>query len=228
MMFNNCDLPLNKAQKFQQLIAQKQPKVKHNNKEEVALLTAYNAGNEDAGWELLVRYAEIVSYIYRQPHKPQFKKGSKILIDWTPQDREDLFQEILYHFFNLLTEYDPAQGELQGLIKGKLHLRVYDNFFEDVADIKINEFELNEELDIEDKMRDIIQNADTRKAPSEYLELYMALNELSSKQREVLEYSIVKGWSTPEIQQEMGTTTNVRMIKKRAIEKLQKLLSKEG
>jgi RNA polymerase sigma factor (sigma-70 family) len=228
MMFNNCNLPLNKAQKFQAFIAIKQPKAVHKNQEELSLLKAYNAGNEEAGWELFVRYAEIVSYIYRLPHKAQFKKGSKVLIEWTPQDREDLFQEIALHFFTLLTEYDPEQGELQGLIKGKLHLRVYDNFFEDVADIKINEFELNEDLDIEDKLRDILQSSENGKAPSEYLELYMALNELSSKQREVLELTIVKGWNASETAQEMGLKAPaVRKLKERALEKMTMLLTKE-
>jgi RNA polymerase sigma factor (sigma-70 family) len=171
----------------------------------------------------------LISYIYRNPHKAQFKKGSKVNIDWTPQDKEDLFQEICYHFYNLLDEFDPDISELQGLMKGKLHLRVYDNFFEDVADRKINELAFDEDIDIEQKTKDILYNEEVRKStPQDHIELYMALNQLSQKQRNVLELSIVKGWNATEIAKELDIKpAGVRKTKERALTRLKEIMITE-
>lgn len=229
MMFNNCKLPLNKMQKLQQQATRKQKKTTHDNEQDNALIIAYRNGNEDAGFELFRSYLDIVSYIFRNPHKAQFKQGSKVNIDWTPQDKEDLFQEIGYHFFVLLDEYDEELGDFQGLIKGKLHLRVYDNFFEDVADRHINEIVIDEEIDLEQKARDILLNGNPdKKVPADHMELYMALNQISRKQRQALELSIVKGWNASEVAQELGVSpTSVRMLKMRGLESLRQIMTKE-
>jgi RNA polymerase sigma factor (sigma-70 family) len=211
-MFNNNKLPLNKAQKFQQECARKQSKkLEHDQRLELALWKEYMNGNEDAGWELFKSYKDIVAYIYQQPHKAQYKNKTNIRIEWTPAEKEDLFQEIAYQFFKLLHEYDPEMGEIIGIMKGKLHLRVYASFFEDVADQRLNEIEFDDDLGFKERVESY-QNSegddDKKKLPNEYMELYEALGQLSKRQREVVELSILKGWNATVIGDELGISAS--------------------
>lgn len=229
-MFNNCNLPLNKMQKLQQQASRKQKNIAHTKEQDDSLILAYKNGNEGAGMALFESYMNVVSYIYRYPHKSQFKTGSKINIDWTPQDKEDLFQEIAYHFFALIEEYDPEIGKFEGLIKGKLHLRVYNNFFEDFAKRSLSEIALNDELDFEQKAKEIVvsDEATQAKLPKDYIELYNAFNKLSHKERQVMECIVIKGWNASETAQELGILPPaVRKLKERGIKKLTNLLTKE-
>jgi RNA polymerase sigma factor (sigma-70 family) len=205
MMFNNCKLPLNKAQKLQRECSRKVENIKHSQAEDMALLTAYINGNDDAGFELFKSYKDIVSYIYRNPEKAQFKNNTKMRVDWTPMEKEDLFQEIALQFFKLVSEYDPEVGEFVGIVKGKLHLRVYDNFFEDVADQRFNETAYDEEIDFEGKSQSILlDESQHNKHPAQYIELYEAFNRLSKRQREAVELKVTKGWNAREVAEEMG------------------------
>lgn len=227
-MFNNNDLPLNRMQKLQQRAARKQATIKHDNMMDKALAIAYQNGDEEAGLQLLESYIDMVSYIYRYPHKAQYKAKAKISIDWTPEEKEDLFQEICLHFFTLVHEFDPKVAEFQAIIKGKLHLRVYDNFFEDVVDHKFNEIELDETMDFSTKAQEVfLDDEAVKKLPREHIELYQAFNQLSENQRKVLEASITKGWSAPEIATEFGLERdNVRQLLSRGMKRMKELMIK--
>lgn len=222
MIFNN-GLPLTPMQLIQKEIAQRIPAMKHDPKKDNSLINAYLNGDEQAGVELFRSYGDILSYIYRFPHKAQYKKKSKVFVKWIPQDKEDLFQEIAYQFLVLVHEFDSDIQTFEGLIKGKLHLRVYDNFFEHVADQKINEVQYKEGMnDMQETKKNEIRK------PSEHLDLYEALSKLSRKQKKVLELSVVKKWSSAEIAKEIGSTpAAVRKMKERGLNKLRKLLGTE-
>lgn len=228
-MFNNRDLPLNRMQKLQEKASRKTPAIEHDNKQDHALVIAYRNGDEEAGLQLLESYIDMIGYIYKNPHRAQFKKNAKVNIDWTSEDKEDLFQEICLHFFQLVSEFD-GERDFQGLIKGKLHLRVYDNFFEDVVDHKFNEIEFDESFDFEAKSQSILSEETKGSLPSDHLELYQAFNTLGKRQREVVELVIVKGWNSTEVSQELGITpATVRKTLEHGLKKLRaSLIKPEG
>lgn len=228
-MFNNRNLPLNRIQKLQQRASRKQNAIVHDNAQDKALVTAYKNGDEEAGLQLLESYIDLVSYIYRYPQKAQYKTGAKLNIDWTPADKEDLIQEICLHFFALVNEYDAHLGDFQAIVKGKLHLRVYNNFFEDAVTTKFNEIEFDESIDFEAKANSILLDEGmTESLPSQHLELYQALNQLTAQQRDIVTMSIVKGWNSKEISQETGLAhATVRQNLKRGLDKLKTIMIPE-
>lgn len=221
-MFNNNKLPLNKAQKLQRECAGKVKTIKHSQAEDMALITAYQNGDDDAGFELFKSYKDIVSYIYRNPHKAQYKNKTTIQIEWTPAEKEDLFQEIAVQFFKLLGEYDPEVGNFEGIVKGKLHLRTHYHFFQDMAEQRLNEIAYDEEIDFEGKAQNILlDESQHSKHPAHFIELYEAFNKLSKRQREVVEMSVIKGWNSTEIARELEMEAKtVRVHLKRGLDKL--------
>ena len=229
-MFNNGHLPLNLMQELQRKAARGVKPIERNHASDLALIEAYQGGMEEAGMSLFISYLDIVSHIYRFPHKVQFKGTSKLSIAWTPMDKEDLFQEIALHFFDLIDEHDQEVGNFEGIVKGKLHLRVFDNFFEDAVSSKLNEvYEEEPELEaIDPDSQGLTLDDKPTKVPAHYLDLYNALNQLTARQRQIVELSVVKGWNATEIGKELGITpANTRMQLKKALDKLKNIMIPE-
>lgn len=216
-------LPKLEAQLIQQELGRKQEPVRRDPEVDKQLCLAYQAGNEEAAVELIYRYLDKLSYIYRFPTRTKNRGGAKCKIDitssTTKEDKEDLLQEILYHFVKLLLEYDPEQGDLQGLIVGKLHLRVFYYHYGDLVDLRMNEQQLDDNYDMEEEIKEIF--LEEKEVSEQVKELYEALSSLTPRQRQITELTIVKGWTAPEAARELGIEgITVRRAKYEIIKKL--------
>jgi RNA polymerase sigma factor (sigma-70 family) len=222
-------------QKIQQKVQNKVNKIKRDHREDRSLIVAYQNGNEEAGRALLENYLDIISEVYRYPyHRPIQGRSAKGLgarkPDMNAYDKEDILQEILYAFFVLVEEYDEEKN-FEGLIKGKLHHRFFNNFFDEYMEVDLKEEEFEDDfegkyMNLSHKASIIIDSEETpEKLPSNYLELYQAFNQLSKKQREVLELSLIKGWNSSEIAEEIDSSAPaVRKLKERGLEKLKTIM----
>lgn len=217
-------LPLSEAQLIQKELGKRQEDIKRDPLVDKELCLAYQQGDHSAAVKLIYRYLDKLSFVYRFPTRTKNRGGAKCKIDitssTTKEDKEDLFQEIIYHFTKLLLEYDPAEGDLQGLIVGKLHLRVFYYHYGDLVDIRMNEGKLDDNYDMEEEMKDIFLD-DEREVPEEVRQMYLAISELTPNQRDILDKTVVKGWTSTEIASELGFSGNyVRKEKHKVIRKL--------
>jgi len=232
-MVNEKQTANNKAQKFQNRLARKQPLTKHDPKVDNALIVAYVNGDEEAGWELFESYADIASIVYKFPSKPPYKTAAMSKLHYaplSPEDKEDLFQEIAFHFFKLVGEFDPElKKPFEHMVRAKLHQRVFNQYFSEYISVETNETEFDEELDFEAAAHEIVLDESmTQSLPSEHIELYQALNQLSEKQREIVIMSVVKGWNATEIGKELGIKSNAaRQQLFKAMNKLRSILKPE-
>ncbi|AGE60807.1 RNA polymerase sigma factor [Bacillus phage Eoghan] len=217
---------LRELEQFRKRISAKVAPIKRNQDEDMFYWGGYIRGQEWCGFQLLSRYADVVSYIYNVPHKPKHRAASVVTIDWTAQDKEDLYQEILLEFFKLCKEYDPDKGTFAALIIGKLHRRVYNSFFSAVADAKINERALPEGVDFIDEVREILNtDEDEREITPEIANLYSAFNSLTDLQKNVVNLMVLKGWTLKESAEELGMTKQAtRQAKQRAIKNMREYL----
>ncbi|AGE61035.1 RNA polymerase sigma-70 factor [Bacillus phage Finn] len=217
---------LRELDQFRAKISQKVAPIKRDQNRDRFLVGQFIRGMEEAGFELLKNYADVVSYIYNVPHKPKNRAGSTITIDWTFQDKEDLFQEILMHFFELCYEYDVTKGTFAALIIGKLHNKVYRSFFNAVADAKINERALPEGADFIDEVRSILNTEeDEREITPEVANLYAAFNSLTDLQKKVVNLVVIRGWTLKESADELGMSKQAtRQAKERAIKNMREYL----
>lgn len=201
-------LPLSEMQLLQKELATKQPNIIRDPQVDKALCLAYQDGSNEAGLKLIYRYMDKLSYIYRFPTRTKNRGGAKCKIDittsTTKEDKEDLFQEIIYHFLKLLLEYDPAEGDLQGLIVGKLHLRVFFYHYGDLVDLRMNEQELEENYDMEEEMKEIF--LEEKEVPADVKRLYEVLSEFTPKQRQIIDLTVCKGWTNAEAARELGVS----------------------
>lgn len=211
-------------------VSQKQPARKHNEDHDRHRINYYLRGTEKAGLDLMLDYVDVISYIYKRPHKPQFHKNTGLEIDWTAQDKEDLLQEICFHFFQLITEYDPKEGKFEALIKGKLHPRVFQTFAKKACDIKVFETDLEDNNSFEAKTAQILlDDSMTEALPQEYIELYRAFNKLSDKQRKAVELVIINEWNSKQVSEELGCSpSTVRTHLQRGLERLKEIMLPEG
>lgn len=207
-----------------------------DNREDLALIKAYKAGNENAGKALVENYLDIISVIYNNPsNPPKMRKpdGAKFITrPPAPNlyDKEDILQEILYQFFVLIQEYDEDYGlPFYALVKGKLFLRFHNNYYREYFSIKSKECEYTDELEgYYTKLKEQDQEEVPPRRPSDYPQLYEALDKLSNKQRQVVEMSVVKGWDSSFIAEELGMkNSTVRVHLKRGLDKLKTLLGAE-
>lgn len=220
-------LPLSEIQLFQKELATKQENLYRDPEVDKQLCLAYQQGDKDAAIKLMYRYIDKLSYIYRFPTRTKNRGGAKCKIDitssTTKQDKEDLCSEILYHFLKLLTEYDPTEGDLQGLIVGKLHLRVFYYHYGDLIDLRMNEQELDDNYDMEEEIKEIF--LEDKEVPEETRKLYLALSELTPWQRKMLDLYVSKGWTASEVAYELDSTANgIRTAKKKAVRKLKEIM----
>jgi RNA polymerase sigma factor (sigma-70 family) len=224
----------NEIQKLQDKIKFGVDDYPKDNNEDNSLIVAYKNGDTQAGMKLVHNYLDIISYIYKYPFNPP-RRGEKRarFIGKKPHinfhDKEDLIQEILFHFFVLIEEYDPEYGKpFQALVKGKLHHRVHNNFFREFLIIDRHEEEYDEEFESKYKEAHksiLLDEEATEKLPANYIELYQALNQLGARQREVIILSEVKGWNASEIAEELGINpVTVRRAKQEALKKLREIM----
>lgn len=217
---------LTELEGFRKTISSKVAPIKRDQANDMFHWGGYIRGQEWCGFQLLRNYADVVSYIYNVPHKPKNRAGSLVTIDWTASDKEDLFQEILLEFFILCKEYDPDKGTFAALIIGKLHNRVYNSFFNTVADTKINERALPEGADFIDEVREILNTEDDERGISqEIANLYSAFNSLTDLQKSVINLIVMRGWTLKETAEELGMTKQAtRQAKQRAIKNMREYL----
>ena len=201
-------LPKLEAQLLQQELGRKQETIQRDPEVDKQLCLAYQDGSNEAGVQLIYRYLDKLSYIYRFPTRTKNRGGAKCKIDitgsTTKEDKEDLFQEVIYHFLKLLLEYDPAEGDLQGLIIGKLHLRVFYYHYGDLVDLRMNEQELDDNYDMEEEMKEIF--LEEKEVPADVKRIYEVLSELPQQQRQIAELCFIKGWTAKEAANEIGIT----------------------
>jgi RNA polymerase sigma factor (sigma-70 family) len=227
---------MTQIQLLQKRVTRGVEKTEKDNKQDMALLRAYQSGNEEAGMELVENYLDIISEIYRHPFSPQRRGQRKKFVGQKPhigaQDREDFLQEILLQFFVLVGEYDADTGKpFEAIIKGKLHHRAYHSYFSEFLDKHHNE-DANEntfdDLIDEDTTEGLFVSELNEGVPADHLDLYQAMNKLGKRQREVFIMSFVNGWTGEEIAQELGISPNtVWVTKSKALAKMKELLAKE-
>lgn len=222
------------VQKIQQKVSRIVADYPKDAREDKSLIEAFRKGNQDAGKALIENYLDIISIIYNKPSNPpkMRKPDGQRFITRPPapsqSDREDVIQEILYQFFTLVYEYDESfMLPFHALIKGKLFLRFHNQYYREFFEIRSKETEFDEEfvgsygytyeMDLTEE--------EQKKVPAQYLELYEALDKLSKQQREVIELSVVKGWDSTVVAQEIGSTSGaVRKAKERGLDKLKNLM----
>jgi RNA polymerase sigma factor (sigma-70 family) len=222
-------LKKNKVQKMMAKALRGVAPHKHDNNQDKALIVAYLNGDHDAGMALAESYLDFFSTIMNKPTDVPYKSPAmqRLWADPTYHDYEDLFQEILLHFFIMVHEYDPETAPFASFIGSTLKQRVFNNFFSEFLKVKTTEeIEYDDAIDIEGKIQSILLDEDTaKKVPAQYLELYEALNKLSKRQREVIEMSVIKGWDSTVIADELGMSSNtVRVHLKRGLEKLKTIM----
>ncbi|WP_176581299.1 sigma-70 family RNA polymerase sigma factor [Bacillus thuringiensis] len=201
-------LPKLEAQLLQQELGRKQEPIQRDPEVDKQLCLDYQDGSNEAGVALIYRYLDKLSYIYRFPTRTKNRGGAKCKIDitgsTTKEDKEDLFQEVIYHFLKLLLEYDHTKGDLQGLIIGKLHLRVFYYHYGDLVDLRMNEQELDDNYDMEEEMKEIF--LEEKEVPEDVKRIYEVLSELPQQQRQIAEMCFIKGWTAKEAANEIGIT----------------------
>jgi RNA polymerase sigma factor (sigma-70 family) len=220
-------------QKIQQKISKVIPDFPKDSREDKALIKAYKNGSEEAGKALIENYLDIISIIYNKPcNPPRMKKpnGQRFITKPpTPNayDKEDILHEILYQFFTLVHEYDESYNlPFYALVKGKLFFRFHNHYYREYFEIKNKECEYSDEVEaFIGATKDEFPEDKPEKSPSQYIELYDALDKLSKRQREVVEMSIVRGWDSTMIAEELNMSdSTARVHLKRGLEKLKKLM----
>lgn len=222
---NAIKIEKNEVQKFQLSLARvdTNKKVSHDDREDQALIIAYKNGDEDAGWDLMKSYKDVLAVIYRYPTKAPRNTDAQKKLQYdtmTPYEKEDLFQEIAFQFFKLVLEYEPEKP-FEHAVRAILHQRVFNQFFSKELAVRFNEVELEEENNGSTEDSDI----GLKDTPDKHMDLYQAMNQLTGKQREVLELTIVKGWTVKVTAEELGVSVkSVENAKKRGIDKLRLIM----
>lgn len=217
----------NRVQKMMMKALRGVPPQKHDNNLEKSLIVNYLNGDEEAGMKLAELYLDFFSTIMKRPTDVPHKSPAMQRLWANPnyQDYEDLFQEILLHFFTMITEYEPEKAPFASFIGSTLKQRVFNNFFSEFLKVKTTEdMEYDDRLDMGYTESIFIEETKS-KVPAQYLELYEALNRLTTRQRQVIELSIARGWTSKEIAKELNMTPHaVRKSKARGLEKLKKIM----
>jgi len=222
------------VQKIQQRISGVISDFSKDGKEDKALIKDYINGSQEAGRALIENYLDIISIIYNKPSNPpkMRKPDGQRFITRPPvpniHDKEDVLQEILYQFFTLVYEYDESfKLPFYALIKGKLFLRFHNQYYREYFEVRSKEREYVEEFEVFYGFDEIAEEEEvTEKVPSEYMGLYEALNKLSKQQREVIQMSVIKGWNSTVIAQELNINKGaVRVRLTRGLAKLRIIMA---
>lgn len=218
-------LPDNKVQKLMKEALRGVAPKKHDPALDLFLIMEYQAGDEEAGWKLCEEYMDVFSVIMSKPTQPPKKTRAmqKLWVDVTIQDYEDLFQEILYHFLELAKRFQDHKPFAHA-VRAILHQRVFNQHFSEFLEKSRVETEFDDTVRLEYEQR-VQEEVDPPKVPAQFLDLYQALNTLTQKQRQIIELSIFKGWTSKVVAQEIGSNAStVRVTLKNALAKLKKEL----
>lgn len=199
----------------------------HDQITDLMLVEEYRDGNENAMMELIDRYSDVIYFAYNNPAKlPGQKIAKNLSFSFTPEDKEDLWNCAILNFVDLVTHYDEEKGPLEYYVRGTLRYRVFNEFFQVEMEKIINESD--KELDdqfISEFKSIFIEDADY--VPSNYIELYQAMNTLTIRQKQIFEMQVVNGWSHAEVAKELGISAGTVMnTKNTVVRKLQKYLDK--
>ena len=223
-------LPLNRIQLLQRRAWKGVFKQEHDNNRDLALISAYLNGNEEAGMQLVESYLDVFSYILRNPTKPPHRgRMVKGKLNLNYQDYEDMFQELLYQFFKLIEEFDPSYGKpFEHFIRATLHQRFYNRYFADLLEDKSKVIGSPFDEALSNSYEQNILLEEENNTSTKHIRLYQAFNKLTKVQRQILTLSVLKGYSHREIANELGCSVNfVKVNKHRALEKLRNLLGGE-
>jgi RNA polymerase sigma factor (sigma-70 family) len=204
--------------------------MEHDHIQEKAFIIAFQNGEETAGFQLVKCYQDVFSVIINKPTKAPFNSDSmRRLPNGDPcySDFEDIYQAILEQFVEMALEFDTDNDiPFEHKVRRTLHQRFFNRFYSEFLDNRLNEVEYDDKLDSGSTFDLTVD--DEAKIPANYIELYEAFNKLSKKQRQVMELTVMKGWSAPETAKEIGTTASaVRKLKERGIEKLKTVMGAE-
>jgi RNA polymerase sigma factor (sigma-70 family) len=225
-MAQKTKLPDNEIQKLMKQAMRGVAPREHDNHVDLALITAWQNGSQEAGLELAKQYNDVFSVIMNKPTKPprRTRAMQKLFADPTYQDYEDLFQEILFHFLKLASQFEP-EAPFSHAVNGILHQRVFNQYFSEYLETQKLETEYDDAIHGGAVEESIFLDKEIESLPAQHLELYNALNKLTSKQRQVIEMSVVKGWSAPEIAREIDMKAPaVRKHLERGMKKLKELM----
>jgi RNA polymerase sigma factor (sigma-70 family) len=170
-------------------------------------------GNEQALFELIEDYNDLIAYVYHNPGKPPQVNGCKLpgfkLTDETAEDKEDLFSEIYTVFVECVHAYDDSKGTFANFIWYNLPIRVRDNYFRSVADdrtYKLKE-EYNDEIVVsEESTENLFIEPTKNNLTEEQMFALMAYNELTEKQRQVVMLKCFENYSHALVAETMGIT----------------------
>lgn len=176
---------------------------------EHSLILAFQGGSKEAGWELFKLYQDVFSVIISRPSQPPFNSESMRTLpsgDPTYSDYEDIYQEIAVQFFLMLHEFDTEDPTpFEHKARRTLHQRFFNRFYSEFLERRVTDSELN---DLNGPAYELELNMEEGAKPSEHLELYNAMNQLSPRQRSVVELSVINGWSSTEISEELGMSAS--------------------
>ncbi|WNL49475.1 RNA polymerase sigma factor [Bacillus phage DZ1] len=224
------NLPMNDTQKLMSLALSGVAPQQHDKHVNEGMVLAAQNGDSEAMWSLMQEYVDVLSVILHRPTKPPRKAKAlqKLWANPSFQDYEDLFQESLLEFIILVNEYHPERGSFERYVRAKLHQRVFDRFFSEYLATQINEIEFDEKIKSQHEAMEVEDEEDP-KLPAQYLELYQALNKLTSRQRQVIELSVFKKWNSTEVGNEIGISpATVRVTLKKALKKLRNELEESS
>lgn len=222
-------LPDNRVQKLLKKAMRGVAPQEHDKHYDLSLLVDFQNGDLEAAMILAESYADVFSVIMNKPAKPphRSKAMQKLWSEPTFQDKEDLFQEILFHFLKMAKEFDMEKPEpFVYKVRATLHQRVFNQFFSEFLEIKKVENSYEEAIHGELVEPSILIDEEiTSKVPAQYIELYQAMNQLGKRQRQVIELSVMKGWNSKEVAEEIGISANtVRPTLKKALDNLKKIM----
>lgn len=205
----------------------------HDRKLENSLIIAFQNGEKQAGFELVKLYQDVFSVIINKPAGAPYNGGRmRKLWDGAPSycDYEDMYQEILTQFLQMVKEFDTTgKAPFEHKVRKTLHQRFFNRYFSEFIEKRDLEKSYDDEINLE-ASSSLNKKTDEapKKKPSDYPELYDALDKLSAKQRQVVELSVVKGWDSSFIAEELGMSNNtVRVHLKRGLDKLKTLMGAE-
>lgn len=201
----------------------------HDHKLENSLIVAFQNGDEQAGFELVKLYQDVFSMIISKPADAPYNGGRmRKLWDGAPSyyDYEDMYQEILAQFFELVRGFDVSgDAPFAAVCVKLLHQRFFNRYFSEFIEKRDLEKSYDDEINFDTDSMKTEEVEEVKRRPSDYPELYDALDKLSKKQRQVVEMSIVKGWDSSFIAKELGMSNNtVRVHLKRGLDKLKTLM----
>lgn len=200
----------------------------HDQITDLILIEEYLDGDEQAMMTLIERYSDVIYFAYNNPAKrPGQKIAKNLTFNFTTEDKEDLWNCAILNFVDLVTSYDQSKGPFEHYVRGTLRYRVFNEFFQVGMDIQINETEFEFDDQITADFKSIFIEDDDY-VPTDYIQLYQALNTLTARQREIFEMMVVNDWTAQETADELGVARSTALnTHRQTVKKLRKFLDEQ-